>query len=223
VSSIVCVSQHDLLKLSAIAPTEKLFLIPNGIDEDKFISSDDDRDPTLIISVGRLARNKRYDKLLKAFARVQTSRPDSQLCLIGPDDGELLTLQKLAAQLTISEKTKFLGKLTNEELIKYLIRANVWVSSSEYESFGIGLLEAIASRCIPVVHPLQAFREILQDVSKDLFVDFDDEIASSQAILNVLNFRPETAAQIRMSVQKIASRYSWHRIMEKYIEVYSKY
>jgi alpha-1,3-mannosyltransferase len=76
VASIICVSDHDYSLLKKIVPNEKLHLLPNGIDYQSLSElQEHERDPNLIICVGRMAPNKGYDRLLKSFSIVAKKYP----------------------------------------------------------------------------------------------------------------------------------------------------
>jgi glycosyltransferase involved in cell wall biosynthesis len=72
-------------------------------------------------------------------------------------------LIQLRSDLEIDGSVIFLGKISSEELFKYLGSANIWMSASDYESFGIALLEAMASGCLPIVQPIQAYTDLIVD------------------------------------------------------------
>jgi alpha-1,3-mannosyltransferase len=221
ISEIICVSQHDYELLSRIAPTEKLHMIPNGIDYDNFVKLNPfDCDPNLLLSVGRLASNKRYDRLLKTFARVVVHNPAARLRIIGPDLGFLDSLKGLTHELNLSDKVDFLGKASEDELLKNLDQANIWLSSTSYEAFGIALLEAMAAGCVPVIQPLSVFKQFLTDKSEGFYADFDQPENASKVILNTLNLSQEERGMIISRARAKAANYSWNTISRQILKIY---
>jgi len=112
-------------------PKEKCFVIQNtvdieGIDAGVDMATDariqecrqevgSEKGP-LLMHIGRLAKNKRLDLLLRALPNLQKKWPKIHLVLIG-EGPELETLQKLAHELSISGIVHFLGPITDHKLL----------------------------------------------------------------------------------------------------------
>jgi glycosyltransferase involved in cell wall biosynthesis len=104
----------------------------------------------LLVSAGRLCRQKRFDVLLDAFAQVRR-RVDARLCICG--EGPLRkTLQKDIARLGLQQHVSLLGFCDNP--YSWMSRAAVFVNTSDYEGLPNALIEAqglgvpaVATRC----------------------------------------------------------------------------
>lgn len=95
----------------------------------------------VIISSGRLSKQKGHWHLLTAFTRVKSSHPDAELVLLG--DGELKNeLQQLCQSLGVESSVHFFGNVSNPH--RFVARSAVFVFPSIWESFGNSLLEAMA-------------------------------------------------------------------------------
>ncbi len=104
------------------------------------------RDP-VVITAGRLAREKGHHHLIRAFSRVKERIPAAKLVFVG--DGELREkLEQLVLQLGIEDSVHFLG--WQENPFKFLARAWVCAFSSRREGLPGVLLEALACG-VPVV------------------------------------------------------------------------
>jgi glycosyltransferase involved in cell wall biosynthesis len=100
--------------------------------------------PFHLLNVGFLNENKRQRDLLDAFSIAFQGDASAQLRIAG--DGPLrMQLQAQAARLRIENQTTFLGELARERIVEEMARADVLVLSSRYETFGIALIEALAS------------------------------------------------------------------------------
>ena len=95
------------------------------------------------INVCFLNKNKRVDILIKAFAKVYFELKNIKL-YIGGNGPEYNNLVDLALKLGVSEQVIFLGKLSRNEVLKHVSSSNAFVLSSEYETFGVVLVEALA-------------------------------------------------------------------------------
>jgi alpha-1,3-mannosyltransferase len=223
VSEIICDSPQDLALLRSVAPITKLHVIPNGIDYERLASFDtSNRDPDLIISVGRIASNKRVDRMLQAFAHLVTRHPTARLVIMGPDWGRLSSARELCTKLNITEQVEFMGRVSELVLSDLLGRANLWLSSSSYESFGVALLEAMAAGCVPVVQPLPAFTQLLTDGVEGLYADFECPSHASNVILRALTFSHQERMQMMERARAKAAQFSWSTIAQQFERVYMK-
>jgi len=222
VSKIVCVSQQDLNLLAKVAPRHKLRLIHNGINYDELAELDRTRDPNLLLSVGRLASNKRYDRLLAAFALVVQRRPAARLVIIGPDWGEMKTLQRMAVSLNITNQVRLLGKVPRQQLLNHLGQASIWLTASEYEAFGVALLEAQAAGCVVIANQVPAFNQLLSDKRDGFLVDFMNMHATAETILQVLDMPAETRLQMTGRAQQRAAKFSWQTQALQFDELYKE-
>jgi GalNAc-alpha-(1->4)-GalNAc-alpha-(1->3)-diNAcBac-PP-undecaprenol alpha-1,4-N-acetyl-D-galactosaminyltransferase len=93
----------------------------------------------IVLSVGRMTREKGHDLLLEAFSRVR--RNGWRLVLVG-DGSERLKLERLASDLGIRDKTDFIG--VSKDVDEYYRSAGIFVLPSRYEGFPNALCEAMA-------------------------------------------------------------------------------
>jgi glycosyltransferase involved in cell wall biosynthesis len=108
---------------------------------------------TNVLSVGRLAPNKRVEDVLRAFALFQRAVPRSRLILAGDRRPEsyVRSLVALARGLRLRERDVVLcGKVEADELRALYAVAHVYVSLSDHEGYGVPLVEA-ALACVPVL------------------------------------------------------------------------
>lgn len=120
--------------------------IPNIVNDD-FLSADliinKPNENFTFINVCLLSENKRIDLLIKAFAELSKSITGLKLKLGG--DGPIKQqLVELAKQLGVSDSIEFLGSLSRAEVLKHVSESDAFVLTSEYETFGVVLIEALA-------------------------------------------------------------------------------
>jgi glycosyltransferase involved in cell wall biosynthesis len=108
----------------------------------------------VLLYVGRVAGNKRVDLLVEALAKVKAQRPNVVLLVVGDHDSnpafnEITTkIRQRALQLGLSDDVIFTGRV--DDLPAYYRLADVYVSASLHEGFGVPLIEAMASG-VPIV------------------------------------------------------------------------
>lgn len=103
-------------------------------------------EPFHLLSVGRLAPNKKQDDLLRLFHIYYRLNPHSQLTLVGAFDATDPYLQRLLAlrkELELEGCVKLAGRVSQEELAAWYRSAHVFLSMSEHEGFGVPLVEAM--------------------------------------------------------------------------------
>lgn len=105
--------------------------------------------PFTFLSIGSLTSNKGIDLLLRSFAKIVETGANVKL-EVGGDGPEEGRLHSLARDLRIQEHVRFLGELSREEVRSAMWRANTLTSTSYVETFGIVLIEAMATG-LPVV------------------------------------------------------------------------
>ena len=106
-----------------------------------------DPSKTNIVAVGRLCRQKGYDRLLMSFKTTLEQIPNARLTLFGDGD-DRASLESLAKQLNIAHAICFAGHVSNP--IKFIANAKVFALSSRWEGLPTVMIEAAAVN-VPVV------------------------------------------------------------------------
>jgi glycosyltransferase involved in cell wall biosynthesis len=155
-------------------------------------------EPPVIIGVGRLAEQKDFATLIRAFAHVRAKR-SVRLLILGEGRQRDL-LQDLAQQLNVQADLAMPGFVDNP--FQYMARAAVLVQSSEYEGLPGVLIQALACGC-PVVStdcPGGA-AEILEDGRYGPLVPVGDDKALAGAIEAVVDEPPDKAVLLERAEQ----------------------
>lgn len=95
-----------------------------------------------ILSVARLTSQKRLDRLIRAFAEVQTK--DARLLILGEGE-DRPALEALASELGVSARTRMPGYLP--DIASALSHADLFVLTSDYEGLPAAVIEAMAANC----------------------------------------------------------------------------
>jgi glycosyltransferase involved in cell wall biosynthesis len=172
--------EANLIRRAVDARSDRVVVIPNGIDLPPVAGTPPARDPSLIVSAGRLERYKGHDRVIRAFARLRDELPAVRLRVLGtgPDDRRL---QDLAAGLGVADAVE-IGGVPHEEVRPILERAAVVALLSEYESHGLAAHEALALGCRLVVSDTTALAE-LRGVSGVRTVGVEAEPSAIAAVL----------------------------------------
>ena len=101
---------------------------------------------TVLLSVGRIAPNKRIEELIKTFCFYRRLDPTARLVVVGTSvdmEGYLAGCQRLAAELGVADGVVFAGPVGQAELCTYYRLASCYLCLSEHEGFCVPLLEAM--------------------------------------------------------------------------------
>lgn len=168
-TAIICVSRHDVdvAQRLRIAPMSKLIHIANGVDIPK--SDEESQEAALyappdaltIGAVGRLAKPKRPDLLVRAAAELRRRDvPSFRVVFVG--DGPMRPrLEELTGKLGLSEIIRFLG--SREDASQLAHRFDLAVLCSEWEGLPLVVLEAMRAKKPVVATRVGGVEELIED------------------------------------------------------------
>jgi glycosyltransferase involved in cell wall biosynthesis len=159
-AKITCVSRAEARLVAEHFPfaRDRITVVPNAVDVDAISAARpiaDDGVPT-VLSVGRLERYKRIDRLIEAFALLPEP---ARLVIIGagPDAERLAAL---SAATDGRHEIRMLGRVDDHQLHGWYQTARVVCSLSEHEAFGLVPREALAAGAGLVLSDIPAHAEI---------------------------------------------------------------
>ncbi len=211
--------EQDLLKEGL--PSERLFMIPNGIDTQFFTPSPTGLDGRAhIINVGRLVKEKNQETLLRAFALVQQKIPEAHLHMVG--DGYLREyLQSLTDELGLSQHVTFHGASNN---VKELLQgARIFALSSIDEGTPNAILEAMACGLPIVSTKVDGIAAMLVHAEHGYLVDVYQHETMANYILKILE-TPQLAEKLGAQATKyVQENYSLKLMALRHEAVYLSY
>jgi glycosyltransferase involved in cell wall biosynthesis len=203
-------TRQELIERLGMKP-ERITVIPNGVDVNKYRPGPKDSRPT-VLWVGRIKRYKNLDHLLKAYKQVKKEEPDTQLVIIGTG-GHEESIKKLAKKLEL-EDVHFLGRVTEKEKVRWMQRSWIITSTSAKEGWGISVLEAAACGTPTVAYDVAGLRDSVKNMETGLLVPFNNINALSDAITNIL-VDDGLRNRISRGAREWATHFSWERTAEK--------
>lgn len=211
-------------------PREKLTVIPNGVAPHfKRIT-----DPVLlgatqhkfelqhpfVLAVGTLEPRKNHLGLIKAFYQAQQRKNGPAMLAIAGGQGWLYEeTRQLVADLKLDKKVRFLGRVTDLELITLYSMADVFAFPSFFEGFGIPPLEAMACGAPVITSNTSSLPEVVGDAA--LLVDPHDTDALAKAITRVIEDE-QLRTELRQKGNVQVARYTWAESARKMLAVYEK-
>ena len=164
-------------------------------------------EPPVVLSVGRLDKQKDYPMLVRAFELVRRRRP-ARLVILG-EGSDRARIEETVAQLGLGADVSLPGTESNP--YRFMSRSVVFAFSSQWEGFGVVLVEALALG-LPVVStncphgPV----EILCKGKFGVLVPPGDHVAMSEAILAAIDNpkRVDCSAHLRQfTLENVAFEY----------------
>ena len=208
--AIICVSraERDAVLRDFPLAASRISVLPNGVDGAAIRAADPiPGQPPTVLSLGRLESYKRVSLLLRGLPEMP---PDTQAVVIG-DGSQGDELRKLAAELGITDRVRFLGVVDSHEVHRWLRTARVLVSLSEHEAFGLAPIEAAVAGARVVLSDIPAHREITADYLGPVARLIDPDPATVAAAVT---------EQLAGTGRAAAEAPDWRRIAEQTLAVY---
>jgi glycosyltransferase involved in cell wall biosynthesis len=221
----------QLVAVSPVARTHRTgraHLVPPGVDCEQFTPA---ASPTTgagtrehrVLYVGRVERASRWkglQVLVSSLVRLRELVPDVRLEIVGDGD-DVTELQALAIRLGVDDLVEWTGPVDHANLPQHYRRAGVTVlpSLTESESFGMTLVEAMASGCPVVGSAVGGIPFVIRDGIDGLLVTPGDTQELAEALGTVLR-DPARAASLGAAGREAAEqRWDWGRREEQLMDV----
>ncbi|MCC7117667.1 MAG: glycosyltransferase [Anaerolineales bacterium] len=195
--------------------------IPNGIDLKQFQSARPlaradfgfTAEDVLLVYTGRIALEKNIPFLLQSFAGVAQALPHTHLLIIGSGiQSYEEEIKQMAADLQMSARIHFIGKVEYEKLPAYLAMCDIFVTASIAETFGMTNVEAMGAG-LPVmgIHSV-GIDDIVESEVTGLLATHD--LAAFTAKLTRLCLDLSLRRQFGMAARQASSRYAIQNVTE---------
>lgn len=206
----------------------KLHLIPEAVDHQLFRPGNRDDawqrvsarygvSRPFVLFVSSLWPYKNCEGLLRAFAAAKADLADHQLVVVGPgrDVHYAAGLRELAEQLGVGDDVVWVGGVRLEETVHFYRCADVFVYPSFNETFGLPILEAMATGCPVVTSDTSAMPETAGGSA--LLADPKDPESIADAIVKACG--PE-GDRLRAAGPERAADFTWAATAERTLDVY---
>jgi len=198
-------------------------IIPIGIDLRRFrpgapeIAKFKDKKINILF-VGRLDKRKGIEYLLKAFRRLSQLQPNIRLIIVGNGS------EKQKARDYVREEglknVVFTGYVTWRDLPSYYATGDIFCSPATHgESFGVILLEAMATGLPVVAFDNPGYRNLFPGFARGFLVPNKNVSALSQALL-ILVTNPSLRRELGRKNRHYAKQFSWNRVGPEILKFY---
>jgi glycosyltransferase involved in cell wall biosynthesis len=186
---------------------------PDGSeDEGRLVDYELPPGPRILV-VGRLAKDKKIDVLIRAMQDVKATH-DAYLLLVGRgDDRE--RLQALAEHLHLGDRVRFLGFVPEDDLPALYRHVDIFAIASDVEVQSIPTLQAAATGRPIVAAKAAALPELVRDNTNGCLVSPDDPAGFARAICKILD-EPDRAERFRQASLEIGRRHAEEQTFDAY-------
>jgi glycosyltransferase involved in cell wall biosynthesis len=207
------------------SPARKLRVIPPGIDLAAWSHPEGDRTdgldlpPEYFLFVGRVAPNKGLPYLIDALASLDphVARP---LLIMGRDWGERPRLEEQVRARGLGDRVRFLDHIADDVQYRGIVRgARALVLPSEWEAFGLVLLEAMAAGTPVVASAVGGVPDVLDQGRSGRLVPYGDPVALASALRSVLEDGETTARLVRSGRERVRG-FDWSETVARHRALY---
>jgi phosphatidylinositol alpha-mannosyltransferase len=197
-------------------------LIPNGVSCKQFEHGEPldgyPREGRTLLFLGRIDESRKgLDVLLAALPGVLQAFPDLELLVAGPGDIDGVR-ESLPASIT--EHVRFLGLISEEDKVRAFKSADVYVApNTGGESFGIVLLEAMASGTPVIASDIDAFARVLEDGEAGALFTNEDPHSLATSLVELLGDK-DRLSQLRVDGHRRAREFDWESVARDVVRVY---
>lgn len=202
-------------------------IIPNGIDATEFNPGVpklkeppyDKEDKIKILFVGRIEKRKGLIYLLRAYKILEKKFTNLTLTVVG--EGELKNDCKRFARKNNLKEVYFKGEVESSKLPSYYASSDIFCSPAIFgESFGLVLLEAMASGLSFVAFGNQGYKELLKGKKGERFLAEPKDYRGLAQKLEILIKNPELRKEMGEWGRIEAQNYSWQKVAGQILDFY---
>ena len=221
--------KNDIQRIFGL-PYEKINVIPNGVNLNKFSGVVRDYDfrrqyamdnEKIILYVGRLVYEKGVQHLIGAMPKILANYHDAKLVICGRG-GMLDELRQEAHNLGIDNKVYFAGYCDTKKVQKMYKCADVAVFPSTYEPFGIVALEGMLSGTPTVVSDVGGLNEIVDHGINGMKSYAGNSNSIADSVLSLLFDAKLCDTVSKNAIKKVKEQYNWNKIAQDTHYVYEQ-
>ena len=174
--------------------------------------------PLRILYLGRLiCAAKRVHLFPQIFADLKSSGIPFHWTIAGDGD-QKASLEKVM-QDSPAQTVSFLGQINYAEVPEILRAHEVCLLASDYEGFGLSVLEAMGSGLVPVVSDLPSTSEIV-DETTGILVDVNDVAGYARGIIHLHEHRDELAAKSAAARARVQKEFSVAAMTDRWLSIF---
>lgn len=226
-ADIVTAPTNELVEELESYGLKNVEYLPNGVDLGKIKTNETQKarfmkkynipkNKKTIIYLGRISFEKKLDMLLHAFKRID--KTDRLLLIVGGGP-YLERLKKIAAELEIN--CVFTGFIDKKDIGTAYACADIFVSASDTETFGLTFVEAMHMG-LPLIGARKfGAKELINDNKNGILIEPGDELGLADAMDRLLKNK-KLCERLGKNAVQVAKRYTLENSVKKTVEIYKR-
>lgn len=170
-----------------------------------------------ILHVGVVETRKNIETLLRASVEPLQRRLIDAIVLVGREGRGAASVRRAACVLGIGDRVRFLGYVSQDQMVGVYHLARLLVFSSWFEGFGMPILEAMACGTPVVASNTSSMPEVAGEAA--ILFPPADATALERAVIEVLS-EPELHSELRRRGLARAAKFTWSETAARHVEVY---
>ncbi len=234
---VQAISQYLATFAKTMGHTGEVEVVPNGVDTAYFSKRFSDAElfaiknnlnkayvDRFLITTSRLVKKNGVDLIIQAL---QFLPKEVKLLVLGVGD-EYASLEKLAHELKVTDRVRFIGYVSHEEMPTYLAVSDVFIRPSRSEGFGNSFIEAMAAGIPVIATPVGGIVDFLYDPNKNpsmkstgIFAEVENPKSIADGVTKILSNDALRGNLIENAREMVIERYDWSlvaREMERLIK-----
>jgi glycosyltransferase involved in cell wall biosynthesis len=209
----------DLVSKKYEISKNKICKVPNGVDLNNFKNRAGKlHDPLRLLFVGRLSKQKNIPLLIKSFKKIIEKNISNTVLNIVGDGEEKSNIVNMIKAEKLEKKVILHGELRGKELFSIYSNSDIFILTSDYESFGMVLIEAMASGLPIIANDIPALRNVVENNKTGLLVKPEPEDFAKAFEKLVSN--PQLREKLIKNGLEEVNKYNWDKIVKKIEDVY---
>ncbi len=202
---------------------EHVALCSNGVPVKRFnaVTAAEGRSLLRWIYWGRLSRNKRVDQTIDYVGHARRMGHPVELLICGKDfDGLLPELQSQVRRLGLGDAITFESHLDDGALRAELTRRGLYMTASDYEGFGLSIVEAMAAGLTVVCRDIAPLNTFFAHGEAGWLLKFDDSPRDLEVLNEILGASRHQAAAMSAAAREAAKLHDWDTVTPRFVQQY---
>lgn len=218
----ICVTSHVLEKHTQQLINKEVHVIPFGVDLSVFLKNESHTHSIFTIGcIKSLEKIYNIDIIIKAFSILKNNHPSKKIILkIVGDGSQLKALQHLVHDLNLTNEVLFLGKINHLDIPEILNELDILANVSEYESFGVSVIEAMACKIPVIVSNAEGLIEVVKNSDNAIIIDENQPAKLAEAFERIMNDKEFANKHTESAYLRVCQEYNWSSNLKQMTTIY---
>jgi len=220
---ILASSESDAERFAGISG--RVECVANGVNIERFASVEPGAGQNYLswIYWGRFATNKRLDLVIRYAGYARSRGYPVRLRICGSDfDGIRGSLIELIEKCGLSDHVEIVTTPTDQQLRALIRESTVFVTASEFEGFGLSVIEAMAAGLPVICRDIEPLSGFLKSELQGVRLSFDESADDLARLLQFISGAPDTYQRGAALNRSAANAYSWKTAIDGFVDVYKR-